>query len=166
MRRATFNASNFVALLLLCFRLSIILVTGGINQPRRYDRVIMYRCKITTIYNTPCVMGPKTSIVLVVRQLESATYTKRTLTLPTNHRHATYTDDTLLLRYTSYPSLVRRKPDNNADYCDAFLTHDSSTVRKQHNSGFKHKANVRAYYSQFRLSDDGIKTQTQEACAR
>ncbi|CAL52341.2 U1 small nuclear ribonucleoprotein C [Ostreococcus tauri] len=37
------------------------------------------------------------------------------------------------------------------DYCDAFLTHDSATVRKQHNSGFKHKANARAYYAQFQL---------------
>ncbi|OUS41999.1 U1 zinc finger-domain-containing protein, partial [Ostreococcus tauri] len=37
------------------------------------------------------------------------------------------------------------------DYCDAFLTHDSSTVRKQHNSGFKHKANVRNYYAQFNM---------------
>lgn len=38
------------------------------------------------------------------------------------------------------------------DYCDAYLTHDSGSVRKQHNSGFKHKANVRAYYSQFILA--------------
>ncbi|QDZ22215.1 U1 small nuclear ribonucleoprotein C [Chloropicon primus] len=35
------------------------------------------------------------------------------------------------------------------DYCDAYLTHDSASVRKQHNSGFKHKANVRAYYEVF-----------------
>lgn len=35
------------------------------------------------------------------------------------------------------------------DYCDAYLTHDSARVRKQHNSGFKHKANVRAYYRVF-----------------
>eukprot|EP00887_Chlorella_sp_A99_P004062 scaffold11.g4062.t1 len=35
------------------------------------------------------------------------------------------------------------------DYCDAYLTHDSPVVRKQHNSGYKHKANVKAYYSQF-----------------
>ena len=38
------------------------------------------------------------------------------------------------------------------DYCDAFLTHDSATVRKQHNSGFKHKANVRNFYTQFALN--------------
>eukprot|EP00892_Ulva_mutabilis_P006744 jgi/Ulvmu1/4441/UM002_0166.1 len=35
------------------------------------------------------------------------------------------------------------------DYCDSHLTHDSPSVRKQHNAGFKHKANVRAYYLQF-----------------
>ncbi|KAJ1474640.1 U1 zinc finger-domain-containing protein [Baffinella frigidus] len=28
------------------------------------------------------------------------------------------------------------------DYCDAFLTHDSPSVRKQHNSGRKHRDNV------------------------
>jgi len=38
------------------------------------------------------------------------------------------------------------------DYCDAFLTHDSTTVRKQHNAGFKHKSNVRSFYSQFVMS--------------
>lgn len=35
------------------------------------------------------------------------------------------------------------------DYCDTYLTHDSPSVRKQHNSGYKHKANVRIYYQQF-----------------
>ncbi|KAJ4956558.1 hypothetical protein NE237_013341 [Protea cynaroides] len=35
------------------------------------------------------------------------------------------------------------------DYCDTYLTHDSPSVRKQHNSGYKHKANVRSYYQQF-----------------
>ncbi|MCL7050382.1 hypothetical protein MKW94_024426 [Papaver nudicaule] len=35
------------------------------------------------------------------------------------------------------------------DYCDTYLTHDSPSVRKQHNSGYKHKANVRTYYQQF-----------------
>eukprot|EP01026_Neomeris_dumetosa_P064223 TRINITY_DN6108_c2_g1_i2.p3 TRINITY_DN6108_c2_g1~~TRINITY_DN6108_c2_g1_i2.p3 ORF type:complete len:137 (-),score=23.30 TRINITY_DN6108_c2_g1_i2:145-555(-) len=35
------------------------------------------------------------------------------------------------------------------DYCDIFLTHDSPAVRKQHNTGYKHKANVRNYYMQF-----------------
>ncbi|XP_015064876.1 U1 small nuclear ribonucleoprotein C-like [Solanum pennellii] len=32
------------------------------------------------------------------------------------------------------------------DYCDTYLTHDSPSVRKQHNAGYKHKANVRSYY--------------------
>ncbi|KAJ9527709.1 hypothetical protein QJQ45_025986 [Haematococcus lacustris] len=35
------------------------------------------------------------------------------------------------------------------DYCDTYLTHDSPAVRKQHNSGYKHKANVRNYYCIF-----------------
>lgn len=37
------------------------------------------------------------------------------------------------------------------DYCDAFLTHDSPAVRKQHNTGYKHKSNVKAYYLLVRL---------------
>ncbi|GER32988.1 U1 small nuclear ribonucleoprotein C [Striga asiatica] len=48
------------------------------------------------------------------------------------------------------------------DYCDTYLTHDSPSVRKQHNAGYKHKfkityvltyydeqANVRLYYQQY-----------------
>ncbi|KAL0437563.1 UNVERIFIED_CONTAM: U1 small nuclear ribonucleoprotein C [Sesamum radiatum] len=35
------------------------------------------------------------------------------------------------------------------DYCDTYLTHDSPSVRKQHNAGYKHKANVRSYYQQY-----------------
>ncbi|XP_061366621.1 U1 small nuclear ribonucleoprotein C-like [Gastrolobium bilobum] len=35
------------------------------------------------------------------------------------------------------------------DYCDTYLTHDSPSVRKQHNAGYKHKGNVRSYYQQF-----------------
>ncbi|XVE77699.1 hypothetical protein DITRI_Ditri13aG0084100 [Diplodiscus trichospermus] len=35
------------------------------------------------------------------------------------------------------------------DYCDTYLTHDSPSVRNQHNAGYKHKANVRIYYQQF-----------------
>lgn len=35
------------------------------------------------------------------------------------------------------------------DYCDTYLTHESAAVRKQHNSGYKHKANVRNYFTQF-----------------
>ncbi|KAI0353481.1 Sua5/YciO/YrdC/YwlC family protein, partial [Trametes cingulata] len=33
------------------------------------------------------------------------------------------------------------------DYCDVFLTHDSASVRKAHNSGRNHLANVRDYYA-------------------
>uniref|UniRef100_A0A914LRI5 U1 small nuclear ribonucleoprotein C n=1 Tax=Meloidogyne incognita TaxID=6306 RepID=A0A914LRI5_MELIC len=37
-------------------------------------------------------------------------------------------------------------PKYYCDYCDAFLTHDSPSVRKTHNSGRKHKENVRHFY--------------------
>eukprot|EP01087_Luapelamoeba_hula_P010423 TRINITY_DN2762_c0_g1_i1.p1 TRINITY_DN2762_c0_g1~~TRINITY_DN2762_c0_g1_i1.p1 ORF type:complete len:179 (-),score=28.03 TRINITY_DN2762_c0_g1_i1:16-552(-) len=40
-------------------------------------------------------------------------------------------------------------PKYYCDYCDIFLTHDSPSVRKSHNEGWKHKAAVRMYYSQF-----------------
>lgn len=40
-------------------------------------------------------------------------------------------------------------PKYYCDYCDVFLTHDSPSVRKAHNNGWKHKAAVRQYYSQF-----------------
>lgn len=33
------------------------------------------------------------------------------------------------------------------DYCDVFLTHDSTSVRKAHNSGRNHLQNVRDYYA-------------------
>ncbi|KAI4304138.1 hypothetical protein MLD38_039689 [Melastoma candidum] len=44
---------------------------------------------------------------------------------------------------------VQAMPRYYCDYCDTYLTHDSPSVRKQHNAGYKHKANVRLYYQQF-----------------
>jgi len=44
-------------------------------------------------------------------------------------------------------------PKYYCDYCDIYLTHDSPSVRKSHNDGWKHKAQVKAYYSQF-LEDE------------
>jgi len=38
-------------------------------------------------------------------------------------------------------------PKHYCDYCDVFLTHDSTSVRKDHNSGRNHLANVRDYYA-------------------
>ncbi len=35
------------------------------------------------------------------------------------------------------------------DYCDTFLTHDSEAGRQQHNRGWRHRENFRAYYKQF-----------------
>ncbi|KAJ2850684.1 U1 small nuclear ribonucleoprotein C [Coemansia brasiliensis] len=37
-------------------------------------------------------------------------------------------------------------PKYYCDYCDIFLTHDSASVRKAHNSGWKHINQVAAYY--------------------
>ncbi|MBA0560250.1 hypothetical protein Golob_017161 [Gossypium lobatum] len=71
------------------------------------------------------------------------------------------------------------------DYCDTYLTHDSKkllilflwaskfqpSVRKQHNAGYKHKANVRTYYQQFEeqqtqsLIDQRIKEHLGQAAA-
>ncbi|KAK1287839.1 U1 small nuclear ribonucleoprotein C [Acorus calamus] len=57
------------------------------------------------------------------------------------------------------------------DYCDTYLTHDSPSVRKQHNNGYKHKANVRTYYQQFEeqqtqsLIDQRIKEHLGQAAA-
>ncbi|CAN1286087.1 U1 small nuclear ribonucleoprotein C [Linum perenne] len=57
------------------------------------------------------------------------------------------------------------------DYCDTYLTHDSPSVRKQHNAGYKHKANVRTYYQQFEeqqtqsLIDQRIKEHLGQAAA-
>ncbi|KAK4388491.1 U1 small nuclear ribonucleoprotein C [Sesamum angolense] len=57
------------------------------------------------------------------------------------------------------------------DYCDTYLTHDSPSVRKQHNAGYKHKANIRAYYQKFEeqqtqiLIDQKIKEHLGQAAA-
>uniref|UniRef100_A0AC35UEM6 U1 small nuclear ribonucleoprotein C n=1 Tax=Rhabditophanes sp. KR3021 TaxID=114890 RepID=A0AC35UEM6_9BILA len=47
-------------------------------------------------------------------------------------------------------------PKYYCDYCDAYLTHDSPSVRKTHNGGRKHKENVRNFYQLF------IETQAQK----
>ncbi|KAK1428225.1 hypothetical protein QVD17_17054 [Tagetes erecta] len=57
------------------------------------------------------------------------------------------------------------------DYCDTYLTHDSPSVRKQHNAGYKHKANVRTYYQQYEaqqnqyLIDQKVKEHLGQAAA-
>ncbi|KAJ1650062.1 U1 small nuclear ribonucleoprotein C [Dispira simplex] len=38
-------------------------------------------------------------------------------------------------------------PKYYCDYCDIFLTHDTPAVRKAHNQGWKHRAQVEKYYS-------------------
>lgn len=32
------------------------------------------------------------------------------------------------------------------DYCDVYLTHDAPRVRRDHNSGWKHAAQVKAHF--------------------
>ncbi|KAI7866013.1 U1 zinc finger-domain-containing protein, partial [Spinellus fusiger] len=39
-------------------------------------------------------------------------------------------------------------PKYYCEYCDIFLTHDSSSVRKAHNAGKNHVLNVRNYYAE------------------
>lgn len=57
------------------------------------------------------------------------------------------------------------------DYCGTYLTHDSPSVRKQHNAGYKHKANVRLFYKKFEeeqtqiLIDQKIKERLGQAVA-
>lgn len=40
------------------------------------------------------------------------------------------------------------------DYCDVYLTHDSMSVRKAHNSGRNHLRNVVEYYQRMRQDID------------
>ncbi|KAJ1943914.1 U1 small nuclear ribonucleoprotein C [Linderina pennispora] len=43
-------------------------------------------------------------------------------------------------------------PKYYCDYCDIFLTHDSPSVRKAHNTGWKHINQVAAYYRELEPS--------------
>jgi len=49
----------------------------------------------------------------------------------------------------------KKMPKYFCDYCDIYLTHDSSSVRNAHNRGWKHKSSVRAYYEEF-IRDNNI----------
>ncbi|SCZ91743.1 BZ3500_MvSof-1268-A1-R1_Chr5-1g07644 [Microbotryum saponariae] len=51
-----------------------------------------------------------------------------------------------MVRVLTTPSVLPLHADY-CDYCDVFLTHDSSSVRKAHNSGRNHLTNVRDYYA-------------------
>ena len=59
------------------------------------------------------------------------------------------------------PSSGSRKQRYFCDYCDSFLTHDSLSVRREHNAGYKHKANVKSYYLMY--SEEGQATLDAEA---
>lgn len=62
---------------------------------------------------------------------------------------------------------VSEMPRYYCDYCDTYLTHDSPAVRKQHNAGYKHKANVRNYYMQFEEQPtQGAKVRDDDARSR
>lgn len=37
-------------------------------------------------------------------------------------------------------------PKYYCDYCDVFLTHDAPSVRRDHNTGWKHQAAIRTYF--------------------
>ncbi|KFD53791.1 hypothetical protein M513_05297 [Trichuris suis] len=49
----------------------------------------------------------------------------------------------------TFSGLLCAMPKYFCDYCDTFLTHDTPSVRKTHNSGRKHRENVRMYYQQW-----------------
>ncbi|KAJ6135364.1 zf-U1-domain-containing protein [Penicillium capsulatum] len=53
-------------------------------------------------------------------------------------------------KYKSHPipSDLTIRADLLCDYCDVYLTHDSMSVRKAHNSGRNHLRNVVEYYQQ------------------
>lgn len=56
-----------------------------------------------------------------------------------------------LLHFTSpVPSRYQKSNaellSSTGDYCDVYLTHDSMSVRKAHNSGRNHERNVLDYY--------------------
>ncbi|KAH0289516.1 hypothetical protein KCU71_g15562, partial [Aureobasidium melanogenum] len=51
---------------------------------------------------------------------------------------STISPSTVLLLTFNYSSV--------GDYCDVYLTHDSMSVRKAHNSGRNHLRNVVDYY--------------------
>ncbi|KAF7355469.1 U1 small nuclear ribonucleoprotein C [Mycena sanguinolenta] len=55
--------------------------------------------------------------------------------------------DLLLSRITRGLLRTSTMPKHYCDYCDVFLTHDSTSVRKAHNSGRNHLSNVRDYYA-------------------
>ncbi|GJN87966.1 hypothetical protein Rhopal_000921-T1 [Rhodotorula paludigena] len=50
------------------------------------------------------------------------------------------------------------------DYCDVFLTHDSASVRRAHNSGRNHLSNVRDYYAN--LGSDRAQALIDEICRK
>ncbi len=63
--------------------------------------------------------------------------------------------------FASMPSSGSRKHRYYCDYCDSFLTHESRSVRREHDSGYKHKSNVKAYYLMY--SEEGQGTLEAEA---
>lgn len=51
--------------------------------------------------------------------------------------------------------MLRKRTDltmKPGDYCDVYLTHDSMSVRKAHNSGRNHIRNVVDYYERKRFA--------------
>lgn len=46
--------------------------------------------------------------------------------------------------YCGTPAFVKLA-NNSLDYCDVYLTHDAPRVRRDHNAGWKHAAQVKAY---------------------
>lgn len=51
-------------------------------------------------------------------------------------------------------------PAHFCDYCDVYLTHDSMSVRKAHNSGRNHLRNVVEYYQRKSRYSEGLPRET------
>ncbi|KAJ5769985.1 uncharacterized protein N7511_002036 [Penicillium nucicola] len=114
------------------------------------------RCDNTIL---PCLTA-RTSLAIELRDLpvllghflltdESFTYPEIHLKLALEAQIASVTQSSRPLSNThperEFSSFARQR---QSDYCDVYLTHDSMSVRKAHNSGRNHLRNVVEYYQQ------------------
>ncbi|KAK3170618.1 hypothetical protein OEA41_002699 [Lepraria neglecta] len=94
------------------------------------------------------ITGPATDALFL---LSTATPDGITVLIGTNTKH--HVRRGVQLDMESYTDLcqalvIRHGANTDCDYCDVYLTHDSMSVRKAHNSGRNHERNVLDYYQQ------------------
>ncbi|KAF5651207.1 U1 small nuclear ribonucleoprotein C [Fusarium sp. NRRL 52700] len=86
-------------------------------------------------------LGSRHHVWVQPRQLQSV-FAPEPHGLNTNqHYHQLITSTTAIAQVSKMPKFF-------CDYCDVYLTHDSMSVRKAHNSGRNHLRNVVDYYQQ------------------